>query len=65
MTITFKTDRAVQKKGFKAKFEIHPCGGEVNTEASLSSPVHPNEYFHNTNCTWVITAPPNMVVEFK
>ena len=29
------------------------------------SPVHPDSYFHNTNCTWVITAPQGQVVEVK
>ena len=29
------------------------------------SPLHPDTYFHNTNCTWILTAPPGNVVEVK
>ena len=29
------------------------------------SPLHPDTYFHNTNCTWILTAPPGKVVEVK
>ena len=32
---------------------------------NIRSPVHPDSYFHNTNCTWVITAPQGQVVEVK
>ena len=32
---------------------------------NVRSPVHPDSYFHNTNCTWVITAPEGQVVEVK
>ena len=35
----------------------------MNTAGELSSPLHPDTYFHNTNCTWVISAPEDMVVE--
>ena len=29
------------------------------------SPVHPDNYFHDSNCTWIVTAPPGKVVEIK
>ena len=47
------------------RFERHSCGGEVSSETTIQSPVHPSQYFHNTNCTWVITAPEGKVVEVK
>ena len=37
----------------------------MSEEGEIRSPVHPDSYFHNTNCTWVITAPPGQVVEIK
>ena len=41
--------------------QTHQCGGNLTTEGEIRSPLHPDRYFHNTNCTWVITAPTNMV----
>ena len=41
--------------------QTHQCGGNLTTEGEIRSPLHPDRYFHNTNCTWVITAPSNMV----
>ena len=29
------------------------------------SPVHPDNYFHHSNCTWIVTAPVGKVVEIK
>ena len=37
----------------------------MREEGEIRSPVHPDSYFHNTNCTWVIRAPPGQVVEIK
>ena len=51
--------------GFKLSWVTHQCGGRLTTAGELSSPLHPDTYFHNTNCTWVITAPEDMVVEVK
>ena len=31
----------------------------------IKSPVHPNNYFHDSNCIWTITAPHNKVIEIK
>ena len=42
-----------------------PCGGVINEEGVVQSPLHPDRYFHNSNCTWVITAPEDKVVEIK
>ena len=49
----------------QVRFTTHQCGGEMSEEGVIQSPVHPNRYFHNTNCTWVVTAPSGKVVEIK
>ena len=49
----------------QVRFTTHQCGGQMSEEGVIQSPVHPNRYFHNTNCTWVVTAPSGKVVEIK
>ena len=51
--------------GFKLSWVTHQCGGRVTDPGEIRSPLHPDTYFHNTNCTWTITAPTNQVVEVK
>ena len=65
MVVNFKTDSSIVRAGFKLSWVTHQCGGEMSEEGEIKSPVHPDTYFHNTNCTWVITAPPGQVVEIK
>ena len=65
MIVNFKTDNSIKRAGFKVSWATHQCGGEMSEEGEIRSPVHPDSYFHNTNCTWVITAPPGQVVEIK
>ncbi len=50
MSVFYFTGVTFRRK--KIRFEIHNCGGNVTEEGVVSSPVHPSEYFHNTNCTW-------------
>ena len=63
--LAFKTDHSIQMKGFSARFNIHPCGGNITTETEISSPMNTDRYHHNTNCIWTITAPNNRVVGIK
>ena len=65
MRVDFITDSSIVRKGFRAGFVRHQCGGDISEETEINSPVHPDQYFHNTNCTWVITAPQDRVVEIK
>ena len=65
MKITFTTDYSVTKRGFKLTWTRHPCGGEMTEPGEFQSPVHPDNYFHNSNCTWIITAPADRAVEIK
>ena len=50
---------------FRMTWLLHECGGNMTEEGSIQSPVHPDNYFHNTNCTWSIQAPRDQAVEIK
>jgi hypothetical protein len=63
--LVFQTDATVTKKGFHLRYEIHPCGGIITEETEIHSPIHPEKYFHNLNCTWTIEAPTGKSVELK
>lgn len=49
------------------------CGGEIITPGIITSPVNYineygfvtdlNEYANNLNCTWIIRAPPEQVIQ--
>ena len=42
------------------------CGGVLTDDSgTISPPTSRDEYHHNTNCTWVITARENRVVQLK
>ncbi|KAK3106526.1 hypothetical protein FSP39_021900 [Pinctada imbricata] len=58
MFIRFKSDYSVNGKGFSAnyKFVSGGCGGNYSTPTgTLLSKNYPNDYPHNTDCTWLIT----------
>ncbi|KAL5010260.1 hypothetical protein ScPMuIL_012565 [Solemya velum] len=64
--IRFVTDGSVVGKGFKARYTTTECGGQF-TEPSgeIQTPSHPTQYFHNSNCSWIITVSANRAVELK
>lgn len=42
------------------------CGGEIfNYGGQLASPGYPNTNRNNTDCTWIINAPMNLVVALQ
>ena len=63
--IRFVTDRSLVFKGFRIRFQVHSCGGRITEETEIHSPIHPDRYHHNTNCTWIIVAPIGRAVEIK
>lgn len=64
-TITFVTDGSVVSRGFRMHYILHQCGGQITEQTEIHSPAHPDRYFHNTNCTWTVIAPPGRAVEIK
>ncbi|KAF2368216.1 EGF-like domain, partial [Trinorchestia longiramus] len=64
--LKFRTDASVANRGFEASYwtiDIR-CGGILKgTSGSVSSPNNPGTYPGNSDCTWVIEAPPGHVVQ--
>lgn len=65
VTLSLKSDRYVQKKGFKLTYQIYECGGKIKEPTVLSSHYGDDVYDNDMNCTWVIEAPANKLVVFK
>ncbi|XP_075972136.1 cubilin [Anticarsia gemmatalis] len=66
VTLDFKTDRYLQRKGFKIAYSIFACGGKINDTTVITPTFDDNEnYGANMNCTWVIQAPPNKIAVVK
>ncbi|CAB4054630.1 CD109 [Lepeophtheirus salmonis] len=64
--IQFDTDYVIERAGFKLSYEIHSCGGNITQDGvEIASPLSPQTYRSNSNCTWFIKAPENQVVELK
>ncbi|XP_063636066.1 cubilin-like [Cydia splendana] len=62
--ISFKTDRYIQRKGFKLSYSFYSCGGRVTAPTIISSGEGVN-YDRDMNCTWFIEAPSNKIVVVK
>uniref|UniRef100_A0A8D0GFF0 Cubilin n=1 Tax=Sphenodon punctatus TaxID=8508 RepID=A0A8D0GFF0_SPHPU len=57
MTVRFKTDASVNKRGFNATWQERQggCGGVFQaTSGEIHSPNYPRSYSDNTDCSWVI-----------
>ncbi|XP_075684851.1 cubilin [Rhinoderma darwinii] len=67
MSINFYTNSDVTMHGFMATYRMYPCGGTYNrTSGILSSPAHSfTNYHNNMNCTYLITAQENKIIELK
>lgn len=57
--VRFRSGSSRQGRGFRAQFR-QECGGHIITDSSdtISSPLFPNKYPNNQNCTWIIEAQP-------
>lgn len=68
VTMSLITDHSVQGRGFKANYTLidAACGGVVK---ELGHPIQPpidgDSYKTNANCTWIIVAPPNHIVQLS
>jgi cubilin len=54
-----------QNAGWKAKYTVYRCGGEITSPGRIQSPGHPFTSAPNMNCTWRVRGPVNSVVRFK
>ncbi|XP_021504160.1 cubilin isoform X2 [Meriones unguiculatus] len=57
--VRFQSGSSRQSRGFLAQFR-QECGGHIITDSSdtISSPLFPEKYPHNQNCTWILEAQP-------
>ncbi|XP_043205584.1 cubilin-like [Amphibalanus amphitrite] len=62
VTVLFTTDHSIGAAGWQAEFSVSECGGTVTEPGVIQSQNHPDTYHHDTNCSWLVTAPPGKVV---
>ncbi|XP_044150585.1 LOW QUALITY PROTEIN: cubilin [Bufo gargarizans] len=67
MSINFYTDSTVAMHGFMATYRLYSCGGTFNrTSGTIRSPTHSfTNYHNNMNCTYLLTAEENRIIELK
>ncbi|KAL1117925.1 hypothetical protein AAG570_004238 [Ranatra chinensis] len=67
MVITYvASSKQAGHKGFSASYEA-VCGGDIDVDEGghLESPNYPEDYQHNKECVWRLTAPPDFQVAIK
>uniref|UniRef100_A0A3Q1IYA9 Uncharacterized protein n=1 Tax=Anabas testudineus TaxID=64144 RepID=A0A3Q1IYA9_ANATE len=68
LTVRFKSDAYVSGRGFNASWaEVQGgCGGPVTAPSGeIHSPLYPNSYPNNVDCSWVISVDPHHRVFFN
>lgn len=66
VTISFTSDHSVQGRGFKANYSLvdATCGGVIKELGhQIQPPSIGDAYSRNANCTWIIVAPPNHIIQ--
>lgn len=66
LTLELRTDSSIQGRGFKANYTFADaaCGGVIKALGhAISPPRSEGTYDRGANCTWLIVAPPNQVVQ--
>ncbi|MEE6466793.1 hypothetical protein FKM82_007054 [Ascaphus truei] len=62
--IKFKSDISVTSSNFRAFYQV-ACGGVLSGAGVIRTPHHPNAYFRERTCEWIITQPEGEVVTFN
>ena len=63
--VRFKSNASDPLVGFHANY-FPGCGGHLTADdGALISPNFPKNYFHNSRCSWTITAPEGKVIHLK
>lgn len=67
VTISFISDSSIPGRGFKANYTVvdATCGGVVKELGHRIQPPSDtnDDYIRHANCTWIIVAPPNHIVQ--
>ncbi|XP_059179030.1 cubilin-like isoform X2 [Physella acuta] len=69
LSIWFKSDYSVEHYGFSLTWtSAQPaCGGTFSgsDHGAINSPNYPNNYPHNSNCSWIISVQPGYTISFQ
>lgn len=70
MIVKFRSDSAVEKRGFRASWKTEPikCGGELfaqKTAQVITSPFYPESYPGGLECVHIITAPQGKMITLE
>ncbi|XP_077993791.1 cubilin-like [Glandiceps talaboti] len=53
--IKFRSDRSLNRPGFRANWELQACGGYyTSNDGVIASPNFPDNYDHNDRCVWLL-----------
>lgn len=67
--VAFRTDRWIEKRGFKFEYHLDKCGGNINDSTTIRSLNNDkdNTYETDARCLWNITAPADkkIVIRFE
>lgn len=64
--VKFRTDRGVNRRGFKFNYKIILCGGYFNgSNGLISSPNIDDKYANNAECDYIITVPEGYAVKLR
>ncbi|VVC39264.1 EGF-like, conserved site,EGF-like calcium-binding domain,CUB domain,EGF domain,EGF-like calcium- [Cinara cedri] len=65
--LIFKTDDSIFYKGFEIHYVLQGCGGEIKTPGIIEPPTEVDAIISGVtsrlNCSWVIRAPPEQVIQ--
>uniref|UniRef100_A0A1B0D3H0 Uncharacterized protein n=1 Tax=Phlebotomus papatasi TaxID=29031 RepID=A0A1B0D3H0_PHLPP len=66
VAVVFRTDRWVERKGFRFYYSLDSCGGRIRRSTLITSPNFENmQYPNDANCIWNITAPVSKTIVVK
>ncbi|KAM6215214.1 cubilin [Rhynchocyon petersi] len=72
MFVQFVSDNSNGGQGFKIKYEAKSlaCGGNIyihdaDSAGYVTSPNHPNNYPQHADCVWILSAPPEQLVQLQ
>lgn len=66
LTLVFQSDNSITGRGFKANYStiVSSCGGIIKKLGhTIIPPMNEDSYKHESDCTWVIVAPVDSVVQ--